>query len=209
MKIVIIGVGTSAMTTADILVADHNFSVAGFIGHNEENKFFSGKKIYNNIPYLGGRGILKKIKEDDVVGFIAAVGDRYFREEAYYEASVAGLTPINAISKNAFIESTVKLGKGVIVSTGAILLHRVVVGNNCYIDAGAIVEVNTKIGENCNICTGCIIGGNSEIERNASVGTRSTLYPNIKIGKNQDIQPGGICKDNLPPLNRADKINSK
>jgi UDP-perosamine 4-acetyltransferase len=209
MKIVIIGVGTSAMATADILIADHNFSVAGFIGTIEENKLFSEKKIYNNIPYLGDKGILKKIKEDDVVGFIAAVGDRYLRENAYYEASVAGLTPINAISKNAFIEPTVKLGKGVIVSTGSILLHGVVVGNNCYIDSGAIIEINTKIGENCNISTGCIIGGNSEIERNVSVGIRSTIYQNIKIGKNQDIEPSCICKNNFPPLDRADKIKNK
>ena len=101
MKVVIIGVGQSAMTTADILVADHNFSVAGFIGISEENKIFSGKKVYSNIPYLGDRSILKKIKDNDVVGFIAAIGNRYLREDAYYEASLAGLAPINAISKNA------------------------------------------------------------------------------------------------------------
>lgn len=209
MKVVIIGVGTSAMTTADILVADHNFSVAGFVGIAEENKIFSGKKVYSNIPYLGDRSILKKIKDNDVVGFIAAIGNRYLREDAYYEASLAGLAPINAISKNAFIEPTVKLGKGVFVGPGSILLHKAVVGDNCIIGEGVIAEFNTKIGENCNIDTGSIIGGNSSIERNVSVGIRSTIYRDIKVGKNQNIEPGLICKENLPSLKRADNIKKK
>ena len=107
---------------------------------------------------------------------------------------------INAISKNAFIEPTVKLGKGVFVGPGSILLHKAVVGDNCIIGEGVIAEFNTKIGENCNIDTGSIIGGNSSIERNVSVGIRATICRAIKVGKNQNIEPGLICKENLPSL---------
>lgn len=37
MKIVIIGTGTAAITTADILVQDHNFSIEGFVDVAEQS----------------------------------------------------------------------------------------------------------------------------------------------------------------------------
>ena len=69
-----------------------------------------------------------------------------------------------------------------------------------------VAEFNTKIGENCNIDTGSIIGGNSSIERNVAVGIRSTICRDIKVGKNQNIETGLICKENLPSLKRAYNI---
>ena len=46
MKIVIIGAGTSAITVADILIRDRNFTIAGFIGTDEEE----------TSEVLGGKG---------------------------------------------------------------------------------------------------------------------------------------------------------
>ena len=99
MKIVVIGAGTLAMTVADILSKDRNFSIAGFIGTKEEDTKFGGTPIYGSFPILGDISLLKNLIEDGVTGFIVAVGDNKVRETRYYEALTAGLTPVNAISR--------------------------------------------------------------------------------------------------------------
>ena len=47
MKVAIIGVGTTAMIVADIILESHNFKLAGFVGISEEEKVLgSTKEIY-------------------------------------------------------------------------------------------------------------------------------------------------------------------
>lgn len=202
MKLVIIGAGTAAINVADILVKDRNFRVFGFIGTAEEEAKLGGKKLYDDIPFLGNRKILKKIRENDVMGFIVAIGDNFIREKAYYEASLAGLTPINAISRHAIIEPSAIIGKGIVISTGCILAHDVSIGNNTYIGSGVIIEINTKIGENCHLYPGSIVGGKCDIGRNVTVGVRATIKSLCKIGKNQNIKIGTVVDSNLEDLVR-------
>jgi len=202
MKIVIVGAGTSAITTADILIQDRNFKLVGFIGTTEENETLGGQKIYGDIPFLGDRSLLKKLKDDAVVGFIAAIGDNYIREEAFYEGIGIGIIPINAISPHAVIEPSAQIEKGIIVSAGCIVSHGVTIGNNTYLDSGVIVDIYTEIGENCHLNPGCIIGGMSEIGRNVTIGSRSTIAHNVKIGKNQKIMAGEVVNKDIEDLIR-------
>ena len=202
MKIVIIGAGTSAITTADILIHDLNFKLVGFVGTTKENEKLGGQKIYGDIPFLGDRSLLKKLKDDAVVGFVAAIGDNYIREEAFYEGIGIGIIPINAISPYAVIEPSAQIGKGVIISAGCIVSHGVTIGNNTYLDSGVIVDIYTGIGENCHLNPGCIIGGQSEIGRNVTIGSRATIAHNVKIGKNHNIMAGKVVNKDIDDLIR-------
>ena len=203
MKVVIIGAGTSAMTVADILVQDRNFKIAGFIGTPEEESDLAGKHLYGELAFLGDRSLLEKVRADGVVGFIAAIGNNNRREEAYYEATHKGLTPINAISHHAIIERSARIGKGVIISAGCIVSHGVSIGNNTYLSSGVIVEINTEIGENCLIDSGCIVSGECKIGRNVTLGPRSTITPYTNIGKNQNVKAGTVVRRNLDDLVRV------
>ena len=205
MKIVILGMGSTALSIVDILLREHDYTISGFIGTQEEDKKFSGKKIYRDIPFLGDRSILKDLKKQDVHGFVAAMGDRYIREEAFFEASSFELRAINAISKNSFIENNVKIGNGVIISSGCVVQHGVQIGNNCIIESGAIIDYEAKINENCNIDAGCLIGSQTIIEKNSSVGARSIILKNIQIGKHQSIEVNAMVKSNLKGLTRPKK----
>jgi|TARA_B100001964_G_scaffold229781_1_gene282495 sugar O-acyltransferase (sialic acid O-acetyltransferase NeuD family) len=203
MKIVIIGAGTTAIAVADILVHDRNFKIVGFIGTTKENEKLGGQKIYGEIPFLGDRSLLKKLKDDAaIVGFVAAIGDNYIREEAFYEGIGIGIIPINAISPHAVIEPSAQIEKGIIVSAGCIVSHGVTIGNNTYLDSGVIVDIYTEIGENCHLNPGCIIGGMSEIGRNVTIGSRSTIAHNVKIGKNQKIMAGEVVNKDIEDLIR-------
>ena len=57
----------------------------GYVGTDVENKKFNNKVIYKNIPFLGGKETLKDIPKKSP-GFVSVIGNRYYRELAFYEA---------------------------------------------------------------------------------------------------------------------------
>lgn len=204
MKVVIIGAGTSAMNVADTLIHDKNLKLSGFVGTAEEEAKLMGKKLYGDVQFIGDHNILKRLKENNIVGFVAAIENNYFREKAYYEAVQAGLIPINVVSRHTVIDPSVSIGKGVVISAGCIISHGVCIGNNTYLGSGVIIEINTRIGDNCCFSTACVIGGECDIARNASFGMRSVVKPYIRIGKNQKVEPGIIISESLPDLIREE-----
>ena len=205
MKIVIIGAGTSAINTADILIHDRNFKLVGFVGNEEDQKKYNNSNVYNNLPFLGTTDILKELINDGVFGFIAAIGKSYIREKRFYEASMSGLTPINAISKSAVIEQSAIIGKGVTIGSGCIISHGVSSGDNTCIDSGIIIEIKTQIGENCCLSSGTIVGGLCNIGRNVTLGSRSTISHNTTIGKNNIIASGKVVEKDISDKIRDEK----
>ena len=202
MKIIILGMGSAALSIADILTSEYNYDIAGFVGTKEEDAKFHGKEIYRDFRFLGDRSIMKNLVNQKVGGFIVAIGDRYVREEAYYQACSEGLVPINAISKNAFLENNIKIGSGVVISSGCIIQHGVTIGDNCFLASGSIFDFKSSIAENCNISAGCIIGSNTKIEKNVLIGARAIIAPKILIGKNQNVESNILVNKNLPGLLR-------
>ena len=204
MKVAILGVGTTAMIVADIILESHNFTLSGFVGVKEERERLLKSKIYGNMPFLGEYSILSELKRGKISNFIAAIGDNMIREEMYYEAIQCGLRPINAISRNAIIQPAVTIGKGVIVSPGAVISHGAVIGDNCIFDPSVVVDVNTEIGPNCYFYPNVTICGGCVIEKNVTFEAGSVMTPGKHVGKNQRISAGQVVNDDLEGLYRED-----
>lgn len=202
MNIVIIGIGSVAMGISSIVNSESNYKITGYIGTPEEDKKFRGKKIFKDYTFLGTREILRNLKKQKVEGFIVAIGDAYIREEAFHQCINDGLSPVNAISKNAFIDESADIGSGVVIMNGSIIQHGVSIGNNCYLGSGSIFEFKSKVNDNCNIGSGCIISSNVEIQKNVFMGAGTVINKKIKIGKNQKIDSNQVVKKNLRGLTR-------
>lgn len=205
MKVVIIGVGTTAMIVADIINESHNFTLAGFIGTHEEAEKLACSKVYGNIPFLGDRSILQDLKGGGISGFISAIGNNEIREKAFYEALQAGLSPINAISKKASINPDVSIGKGVVVSPGVVISHGVTLEDNILLDPSIVIDVNSSIGANCYFYAGVVVCGGCKIEKNVTLRAGVIVEPGIKIGKNQNIAAGTVVNANMERLYRRDE----
>ena len=204
MNIVIIGVGTQAMVVADIIVSSNNFNLAGFIGNKEEATRYDRSTQIHGVPFLGDHDILGRLSENDISGFVVAVGDNSVRERFFFEAKNAGLLPVNAVSRRALIEDSVRLGKGCIVSPGAILSHGTQLEDDVVIDPGVTIDVGARIGSHASLHTGSIVGGNCVIEKNVTIGTGAILLPGLSIGKYQTIAPGSVVTESLPGLFRPE-----
>lgn len=205
MKVAIIGVGTTAMIVADIISESHNFTLAGFIGTHEEAEKLVRSKVYGNVPFLGERSILPNLKTGGIIGFISAIGNNEIREKAFYEASQAGLTPINAVSKKANINPDVSLGKGVVVSPGVVLSHGVTLEDNILLDPSVVIDVNSSIGSNCYFYPGVIVCGGCRIERNVTLRAGVIVEPGVTIGKNQDISACTVVSTDKKRLYRREE----
>ena len=204
MKVVIIGVGTTAMIVADIVIESRNFLLAGFVGTPEEEKDLRRSKVYHDFPFLGDHSILSNLKDGDIVSFIVAVGDNQIREKLFYRGMEAGLIPINAISSKATVNPDVSLGKGVVVSPGVVLSHGVSLGNNVILDPSVTIDVNSSIGDHCYLYPGVVVCGDCTVEKNVTLGAGVIVEPYKKIGKNNDIGAGTVVRESLEGLYRKE-----
>lgn len=205
MKVAILGVGTTAMIVADIIMESHNFTLAGFVGTKEEKERLSRSKVYGNIPFLGDYSILGQLKKGGIGRFIAAIGDNFIREKNYYVAVQAGLNPINAISRNAIIHQSVTIGQGVVISPGVVISHGVAIEDNCIFDPSVVVDVNTSIGAHCYFYPGVTICGGCTVEKNVTFGAGCIVEPMITVGKNQKLAAGTVVREDLEGLYREDQ----
>jgi len=195
MQVVIIGAGSVAHVVADIISNQHNFSLKGFIGTPEEEEKFREKELYGMGMFLGDHSIIPHLHEDQVFGFIVAVGDNYIREKYFYECQQHNLYPVNAISSDAIIRSSARIGKGVIIFPGAMICASVTICNNVIIESGVISNVNSEIGDHSHIRSGTIIRGLVKVGKNVYIGPRS--YIQADVGKNNEVPFGGIVTTKL------------
>ena len=204
MKVVIVGIGTTAMIVADIMMESHNFKLAGFVGTSDEEKVLRSSNVYHDLPFLGDRGIVNRLNEGGISGFVCAIGDVYIREKAFYECSEAGLTPVSAISSKAVINPDVSLGKGIVISPGVILSHGVKISDNVILDPAVVMDVNASVGSHCYISSGAILSGGCEIEKNVMLGAGVIVERQLKVGKNQKVIAGTVITESLEGLYRME-----
>ena len=204
MKVIIVGVGTTAMIVADIILESHNFKLAGFVGTSEEEKVLRSSNVHHDIPFLGDRGIIHRLNEGDISGFVCAIGDVYIREKAFYECSEAGLIPVNVISSKALINPDVSLGRGIVISPGVIISHGVKIGDNVIFDPAVVMDANVSVGSHCYISSGVVLSGGCVIQKNVALGAGVIVDNRVKVGKNQKIAAGTIISESLEGLYRKE-----
>lgn len=205
MKVAILGVGTTAMIAADIIMESHNFILAGFVGTEEEKEKLARSRVYGEIPFLGNYSILGQLKKGGINRFIVAIGDNSIREERYYSAIQNGMDPVNAISRNAIIHQTAVIGQGVIISPGAVICHGVEIGDNCIFDSSVVVDVGTVVGSHCYFYPAATVCGGCTIEKNVTLGAGCIIEPMTSVGKNQSVPSGSVVREDLESLYKGGK----
>ena len=200
MKVAILGVGTTAMVAADIIMESHNFALGGFVGTEMEKERLARSKVYGEIPFLGDYSILSQLKKGGINRFVAAIGDNTLREKRYYSAIQDGINPVNAISRNAIINQTAIIGQGVIISPGVVISHGVEIGDNCIFDSSVVIDVETSIGSHCYFYPNVTVCGGCTIEKNVTLGAGCIIEPMTTIGKNQTILSGTVVRENQASL---------
>ena len=178
-KIVIFGSGGHARVAFSEIIRKKTYKFLGFVDEakkkNELVLKYLGKNYYN----LGS--ISKVIKNKNNFKGIIGVGLNFSRKKVYEEILKIdkNFKFEKIISKNAVIDSSVKIGDGTLIVSGS------------------IINIGTKIGKHCYINTACVIEHDNIFKDFSSSGPRVVTGGNVIIGEHSYIGIGAIIKEKI------------
>ncbi|GAB4328761.1 MAG: acetyltransferase [Flammeovirgaceae bacterium] len=105
--------------------------------------------------------------------------------------------PVNAIHDRTFLASSVRIGHGNFINSGAILNAGVSIGSHCVINSNALLDTNAVLEDHVIIGTGCMINQGVVVGEGAVIGSGVIISANVKIGKNATIAHGSLVVQNV------------
>ena len=186
MKIAIIGSGVLAQHISHYAEIDLSHNVVGYF-----NDFVEKNTFINNTPILGKvSDILAVYQKGEFEALVVGIGYKYFefRESVFREFK--GIIPFaNIIHPTCHLDSTVKLGEGVVLFPKSILDVHTVIGDNVLINVGCVIAHDTHIGNHSFLSPGVTLAGFIKIGEKCNIGINTTVIDNITIGN--EVQTGG------------------
>jgi sugar O-acyltransferase (sialic acid O-acetyltransferase NeuD family) len=189
MKLAIIGAGGHAKEVFNSAKKIPEIEIAGF--YIEPQYLPEGPTTLYGMP-------IKSVEELDTDEHIIhiAVGDIEFRTRMYESFKSFGFSFMTIvdprsivydyamgegtyIAPGATLTADIKIGKCVIINTGAIIAHDCVIEDFCNISPGAVLCGNVRVGEKTLIGAGSIIREKTWIRDNVVLGMGSIVTKNI------------------------------
>lgn len=196
-KVVIIGAGGHGRETAEILQhqfeAGSNEQPLGFVDDNQE---LHGKRI-GNLPVLGGWQWFEGIDRGDIA-VLCAVGSPKICKLLAERAKALGLAFASAISPQAFISPTARLGKGLTIFPNVVINTNVGIDDCCILNVSVTVSHDTVVGRYSNINPAANLAGNVSVGEGGYIGMGAKVIQGINIGKWAVIGAGSVVIRDIP-----------
>jgi sugar O-acyltransferase (sialic acid O-acetyltransferase NeuD family) len=193
-RFLIIGAGQVGRLVAEIARRIPDLECVGFLDRDQS---LHGQRFLG-VPVLGGDDRL-----EDFVGEVEAalpvLGDLRVRLEMFSRCRRLGFRLVNVIDPSVNMASDIKLGEGIVISCGAILLTSVEVKDYAFVGTGVRILHDTLIGSNCVIGGGSTIGASVTVGCNVSFGVGVQVASGRKrIGDNAKIGAGSVVLKDVP-----------
>jgi sugar O-acyltransferase (sialic acid O-acetyltransferase NeuD family) len=145
-----------------------------------------------NLPYLGFEKDPAFDKWSEGKGFILGIGDNNIRDQAADLILQKNEILTTVIHPSSIIANNVQVGKGVFISSGAMINPLVELSTAVIINTGSIVEHECKIGKSSHIGPGAVLSGNVTVGEKTFVGANAVIKQGVKIGNNVTIGAGTV-----------------
>jgi len=134
-------------------------------------------------------------------GFIVAIGNPRGRERVSISTRLidSGLMPVSIISKHAYLSSRSKIGFGLQLMPGSIVMSDCNIGNFVILNPKSSVAHDCFIHNGCELSTGATLAGNVTLMENVWIGAGATVMPRLTIGENSIIGAGAVVTRDIPP----------
>lgn len=166
------------------------------MGHSVVGYYDNREKDVNpyGLRFLGEESAIL----DSEVLFIS-IGDNGTRKSVVtkLEEKNKDLTFINLIHPNGSLSPSSVLGKGILISPGAMVNALVTIGDFSIINTGAIIEHECTIGDFVHIAPGVVLAGNVTIGKSTFVGANSVIKQGITICENVTIGMGAVVTKDI------------
>lgn len=153
------------------------------------------------VPILGGAEHLPRLHAEGVrlaVNAVGGIGRADVRLKVFQRLAGAGFVCPAVVHPTAFVEASAALEPGVQVMPFAYIGSSVQVGFGSLVNTGAIVSHDCKIEALVNLSPGAILAGEVQIGAGSLVGMGANINLRVKIGPGARIGNGAVVKADAP-----------
>ncbi|MDB4968056.1 MAG: transferase hexapeptide repeat containing protein [Myxococcales bacterium] len=152
---------------------------------------------FDDVPIFHGKDgfarWLSSWRGGEVSCLVAIGGERGLDRVALQrDMELAGLQPIVARHRTAFVAASAKLGLGTQILAQAAVAVDAVLGLACIVNTGATVDHECVLGDGVHVAPGAHLAGCVEVGAGAFIGTGAAVLPRIKIGKSARVGAGAV-----------------
>jgi UDP-perosamine 4-acetyltransferase len=200
--LILIGAGGHARVVVEILRRARQSLVAAV----DADQRLHGKTI-DGIPIIGGDAEVLARRPDSVL-LINAIGNRSVavgtsglgvRRRLFSDYVARGYRFGSVISPDALIASTVRLGDGCHIVTGAILQPGAEIGANTIINTGAQIDHDCVIGDHGHVAPGVVLCGGVRVGAEVHIGAGAVVVQETIIGDGATIGAGAVVTADVAP----------
>lgn len=181
-----------------------NIAIYGAGGFGKETKFLL-ENINRNDPGFVFQGFLDDKGDVNIQRATAgtfqaialAIAAPLARRKVYGTCGTEYNYP-NLIDPGVIIDSSVSLGKGLIICSGVKLTVSIALGDFVIINLNATIGHDVKIGAFSSIMPSANISGNVTIGEGVFIGAGATILQGLKVGDGAVIGAGAVVTRDVP-----------
>ena len=193
MKTVIVGEGGHSKVVKDVILADRNHEVLGYLDDRYHTCI-----DYDQIRY-GPISLAKKMLLDwPDLKFIIAIGNNQTRKRMVERLDLPFEHYATFVHPSAIVSPSAKLGYGTVIMANSVINADAHIGSHIIINSGAIIEHDNEIGDFVHVSPNATLTGTVTVGEGVHVGTSATVIPNIKVGQWSTIGAGATVIHDLP-----------
>lgn len=146
---------------------------------------------------------------DPHADYFIALGNNAARRRLFDQLTAWGAEPANCIAPNAWIAADVRLGKGVFIGPGAIIMTGCRIGDNAIVNTGSSVDHDSFVGEDSQITAGVTIASSIQIGARCYFGVKSGVVPRVAIGDEVMVMAGAMVVSDIPARTKVGGVPAR
>lgn len=180
---ILIGGGEHARVVLDVLLSNHT-KVNGLFDPKYSGELFG-------VPQMGDYSASKFPTAKAIVG----IGNNTTRKKAI---QFCKHTFGNAFHSSAIISSFAKVDEGTVIFHKCVVQANTKIGKHVILNTGAQIDHDCIIGDYVHLAPSATLCGTVEVGEGTLVGAGATIIPGIKIGKWAVVAAGAVVTQNIP-----------
>jgi len=142
------------------------------------------------------QGPVSAFSEHGITAAVIAIGSNAARQRV--AEAVQGVEWITIVHPRAFVDTTVRLGRGTVVFAGAVIQPDTTCGDHVIVNTSASVDHDCVIEDFVHVAPGVRLAGGVRVARAAFVGIGSVVIPGRQIGANAVVGAGAVVITDVP-----------
>ncbi|RYE41773.1 MAG: acetyltransferase [Hyphomicrobiales bacterium] len=161
------------------------------------------------VPVLQGDSHLQRLAAQGYREAFVAIGDNALRQRLGQQVLSIGLDLVNAISPQAVVAPSTRLGRGIAVMAGAVINADSELGDLAIVNTCASVDHDGRLAPAAHIAPHTGLAGNVTVGERSFLGVGCKVIPGVIIGADVIAGAGSVIIADVPAGNRIAGVPAK